>query len=49
VEKITTNKKIVLKALRKMISNKEAILAYSQGKITKKQLIKKGIKLANPL
>lgn len=43
------DKKQVIKLVKQMVSNKEAVRSYLKGNITKETLNKKGIKLANPL
>lgn len=44
-----TDKEKIIKAAKKLVQNKKDIIAYSQGKLTKKDLDEKGIKLAMPL
>ena len=43
------NKKNVVAAAKKMVESKKNIIAYSKGKISKKELNEKGVKLAMPL
>ncbi len=43
------NKKMAQLAFKKMCFEKEAILAYSNGEITKRELTKLGVKLEMPL
>jgi hypothetical protein len=49
VKKKEIDKKIVLKSLAKMISNKESVISYFKGNTSLKTLKQKGIKFANPL
>ena len=42
-------KEIVLKSVAKMLSDKESVLSYIQGKTTLRALTQKGIKFAKPL
>jgi|GEM_PF-3345420 len=39
----------IIQAAKKIVQDKKAIIAYSQGKITKKELDERGVKLAMPL
>ncbi len=49
MNKVKINKKIVVKSVIKMISDKETVRSYMKGNTSKNTLSKKGIKLANPL
>ena len=49
MKKNEINKKIVLKSLAKMISDKEIVQSYIKGKTTLAALTQKGIKFAKPL
>ncbi|MCB0737342.1 MAG: hypothetical protein KDC92_07505 [Bacteroidetes bacterium] len=39
----------IIAAAKKMVENKKAMIAYSNGKITKDELREQGIKLAMPI
>ncbi len=39
----------ILAAAKKLVADKKAIIAYSKGEITKKELNDRGVKLAMPL
>jgi hypothetical protein len=43
------NKKIVLKSVAKIISDKKSVLSYIKGETTLSAITKKGIKFAKPL
>lgn len=43
------DKEKIIQAAKKIVQDKKAIIAFSEGKITKKELDEKGIKLAMPL
>ncbi len=43
------NKNQVIAAAKKMVETKKAVIAYSNGEISKKELSDRGIKLAMPL
>ena len=43
------NKERIIAAAKKMVENKKALIAYSKGEISKKELNERGIKLAMPL
>jgi hypothetical protein len=49
MKKKETSKKIVLKSVAKMLSDKESVLSYIKGKTTLQALTQKGIKFAKPL
>ena len=49
MKKNEINKKVVLKSLVKMISDKEIVQSYIKGKTTLAALTQKGIKFAKPL
>lgn len=43
------NKEKIIQAAKKIMQDKKDIIAYTQGKITKKELDERGVKLAMPL
>ena len=43
------NKKDIVSALKKSLDNKKSVLAYLNGKLTKEDLTKKGIKIGSPI
>ncbi|MEQ8879086.1 MAG: hypothetical protein RLQ12_05615 [Cyclobacteriaceae bacterium] len=43
------DKEKIIQAAKKVIQDKKVIIAYTQGKITKKELDERGVKLAMPL
>lgn len=44
-----TNRKAIISAAKKMIADKKAVLAYSDGNVSKKKLNEQGVKLVMPL
>ena len=49
MKKKDINKKKVLKSVVKMVTDKETVRSYMQGKISMQKLTERGIKFANPL
>jgi thiazole synthase ThiGH ThiG subunit len=49
MSKVKVDKEKVIAAAKKMVEDKKAVIAYSNGQLTKKELSEKGIKLAMPL
>lgn len=43
------NRDRIIAAAKKMVENKKAVIAYSKGEISKKELNERGVKLAMPL
>lgn len=43
------DKEKIIQAAKKVMQDKKVIIAYTQGKITKKELNERGVKLAMPL
>ncbi len=43
------NREKVISAAKKIVADKKAILDYSRGKISKKELSDRGVKLAMPI
>jgi len=44
-----SNERAIIAAAKKLVQNKKAILAYSNGEVSKQELNAKGIKLSLPL